>query len=77
MGRTASGVRGMSLSDEDQIIGATLIESDDQEVLVVTENGYGKRTIANEYRCQMRGGKGVKTLNVTEKNGRLCAPLKL
>jgi len=73
MGRTASGVRGMSLSDEDQIIGATLIESDDQEVLVVTENGYGKRTIANEYRCQMRGGKGVKTLNVTEKNGRLCA----
>src|SRR5690554_2594928 len=57
MGRTASGVRGMSLSDEDQIIGATLIESDDQEVLVVTENGYGKRTIANEYRCQMRGGK--------------------
>ena len=73
MGRTASGVRGMSLSDEDQIIGATLIDSDDQEVLVVTENGYGKRTIANEYRCQMRGGKGVKTLNVTEKNGRLCA----
>lgn len=73
MGRTASGVRGMSLSGEDQIIGATLIESDDQEVLVVTENGYGKRTVANEYRCQMRGGKGVKTLNVTEKNGRLCA----
>ena len=73
MGRTASGVRGMSLGENDQIIGATLIENNEQEVLVVTENGYGKRTKVDEYRCQMRGGKGVKTLNVTEKNGKLCA----
>lgn len=73
MGRTASGVRGMSLGKDDQIVGATLIESNEQEVLVVTEHGYGKRTNVAEYRCQMRGGKGVKTLNVTEKNGRLCA----
>jgi DNA gyrase subunit A len=73
MGRTASGVRGMSIGEDDQIIGATLIESDDQEVLVVTKHGYGKRTNVSDYRCQMRGGKGVKTLNVTEKNGKLCA----
>ena len=73
MGRTASGVRGMSIGENDQIIGATLIENNEQEVLVVTENGYGKRTKVDEYRCQMRGGKGVKTLNVTEKNGKLCA----
>ncbi len=72
MGRTASGVRGMSLGENDEIVGASLIEHDEQEILVVTEKGYGKRTNVDEYRCQMRGGKGVKTLNVTEKNGRLC-----
>ena len=72
MGRTASGVRGMNISEADQIVGAAIIESDEQEILVVTEKGYGKRTNVDEYRCQMRGGKGVKTLNVTDKNGRLC-----
>jgi DNA gyrase subunit A len=72
MGRTASGVRGMNIGENDQIVGAALIESNEQEILVVTEKGYGKRTNVDEYRCQMRGGKGVKTLNVTDKNGRLC-----
>jgi DNA gyrase subunit A len=71
MGRTASGVRGMMIADIDQIVGAAIIESDEQEILVVTENGYGKRTNVDEYRRQLRGGKGVKTLNITAKNGKL------
>jgi DNA gyrase subunit A len=71
MGRTASGVRGMMIADVDQIVGAAIIESDEQEILVVTENGYGKRTNVDEYRRQLRGGKGVKTLNITAKNGKL------
>ncbi|AUD64155.1 DNA gyrase subunit A [Tenericutes bacterium MZ-XQ] len=71
MGRTASGVRGMMIADSDQIVGAAIIESDEQEILVVTENGYGKRTNVDEYRRQLRGGKGVKTLNITAKNGKL------
>ncbi|VEU80013.1 DNA gyrase subunit A [Haploplasma axanthum] len=69
MGRTATGVRGMSISENDQIIGSAIIDSDEDEILVVTEKGYGKRTIAGEYRKQSRGGKGVKTLNITDKNG--------
>ena len=48
-------------------------ESEEQEILIVTENGYGKRTVASEYRLQSRAGKGVKTLNVTEKNGKLVS----
>ena len=71
MGRTASGVRGMSLGDDDEIIGMTSIHEDNEEILVVTENGYGKRSYASEYRLQTRGGKGVKALNVTDKNGKL------
>ena len=73
MGRTASGVRGMMLSEEDEIIGMTSVHSDEEEILVLTENGYGKRSFASEYRLQTRGGKGVKALNVTEKNGKLRA----
>jgi DNA gyrase subunit A len=73
MGRTATGVRGMDLPDEDEIIGMTMIDSDEEEILVVTENGFGKRSTASEYRLQTRGGKGVKALNVTEKNGKLRA----
>jgi DNA gyrase subunit A len=71
MGRTASGVRGMSIGLKDEVVGVAIIENDQQEILVITENGFGKRTIVEEYRKQIRGGKGVKTLNVTEKNGRL------
>ncbi|MBM7453087.1 DNA gyrase subunit A [Acholeplasma morum] len=73
MGRTATGVRGMDLPDGDEIIGMTTIKSDQEEILVVTEKGFGKRSLAEEYRLQTRGGKGVKALNVTEKNGNLRA----
>lgn len=71
MGRTTSGVRGMNLSDKDEVVGVAIVDNDQQEILVITENGFGKRTIVEEYRKQIRGGKGVKTLNVTVKNGKL------
>ena len=71
MGRVASGVRGILISDPDEVIGFTIVTEERNEILVVTENGYGKRTKVEEYRQQKRGGKGVKTLNITEKNGQL------
>ena len=71
MGRSASGVKGINLSGGD-LIGME-IASDNQNVLVVTEKGYGKKTDINEYRITNRGGKGVKTINLTEKNGSLIA----
>ena len=72
MGRSASGVTGMRFKqDNDYIVGMAVIDSDSSEILVVTENGYGKRTDAGEYRLQSRGGTGVKALNVTERNGKL------
>lgn len=71
MGRTASGVRGMSIGPDDEVVGVAVVDNDQQEILVITEKGFGKRTIVAEYRRQIRGGKGVKTVNVTEKNGRL------
>jgi DNA gyrase subunit A len=71
MGRTTSGVRGMSIGPNDEVVGVAIVDNDQQEILVITENGFGKRTIVEEYRKQIRGGKGVKTLNVTVKNGRL------
>jgi len=71
MGRTTSGVRGMDLGEHDEVVGVAIIDNDQQEILVITENGFGKRTIVEEYRKQIRGGKGVKTLNVTVKNGKL------
>ncbi len=69
MGRTASGVRGIDLG-EDKVVGGEVITSDKQ-VLIVTEKGYGKKTPIDEYRLTHRGSKGVKGLNVTEKNGNL------
>ena len=71
MGRTAGGVRGMMVEGQDKVIGASIAGSEDQQILVITKKGYGKRTLVDEYRCQTRGGKGVKTLNVTDKNGEL------
>lgn len=71
MGRTASGVRGINLGDG-YCIDANIAESG-KEVLVVTENGYGKRTMIDEYRITHRGSKGVKTLNSTEKTGKIVA----
>lgn len=71
MGRTASGVRGIRLREEDYVVGASLLDAD-REVLVLTENGYGKRTKASEYPVKGRGGKGIKTANITTKNGPLA-----
>jgi len=74
MGRTASGVRGVTLeSDEDKVIGMVCITSDDVNLLVVSEKGYGKRSSIQDYRITRRGGKGVKTINITEKTGKLVA----
>ncbi|XMB67850.1 DNA gyrase subunit A [Mycoplasmatota bacterium zrk1] len=73
MGRVTSGVRGIKLGSKEEVIGITVINEERNEILVVTEYGYGKRTNVDEYRLQTRGGKGVKTLNVTEKNGNLVS----
>ncbi len=71
MGRTATGVRGMSIPSDDEVVGVAIVDNDEQDILVITEKGFGKRTKVNEYRLQIRGGKGVKTVNVTQKNGKL------
>jgi DNA gyrase subunit A len=74
MGRNASGVRGITLdSDHDEVIGMICVENEESEVLVVSENGYGKRTQLGDYRITNRGGKGVKTINITDKTGSLIA----
>jgi DNA gyrase subunit A len=74
MGRTASGVRGIKLAnDNDIVIGMITVENKDKDVLVVSEKGYGKRSDIDGYRVTNRGGKGVKTINVTEKTGYLIA----
>jgi DNA gyrase subunit A len=74
MGRTATGVRGVTLAnDKDEVVGMIAINNSDVTVLVVSENGYGKRTDIEDYRVTNRGGKGVKTINVTEKTGELVA----
>ena len=70
-GRTSMGVRGMNVAAHESVVGAAFAENENQEVLVITEKGYGKRTEVSEYRNQNRGGKGVKTLQVKEKNGNL------
>ncbi|MBC1513116.1 DNA gyrase subunit A [Listeria booriae] len=72
MGRTAAGVRGIRLRDEDEVVGMEILE-DDEKVLVVTEKGYGKQTLAENYPLRNRGGMGVKTINITDKNGNLVA----
>jgi DNA gyrase subunit A len=74
MGRTATGVRGITLEDDnDEVVGMISIDNPETTVLVVSEKGYGKRTDIDDYRVTNRGGKGVKTLNVTEKTGKLVA----
>jgi DNA gyrase subunit A len=74
MGRTAAGVRGVTLeSDQDKVIGMVCISREDANLLVVSEKGYGKRSDIFDYRITRRGGKGVKTINVTEKTGKLVA----
>lgn len=74
MGRTATGVRGVTLeSDTDKVIGMVCIVREDANLLVVSEKGYGKRSSIDDYRITRRGGKGVKTINITEKTGKLVA----
>ncbi|QSE96401.1 DNA gyrase subunit A [Fulvivirga lutea] len=73
MGRTASGVRGVTLEGEDKVVGMVCINREDSNLLVVSEKGYGKRSLIEDYRITKRGGKGVKTINITEKTGKLVA----
>jgi DNA gyrase subunit A len=74
MGRTAAGVRAVTLeSATDKVIGMVCISREDANLLVVSENGYGKRSLIDDYRITKRGGKGVKTLNITDKTGKLVA----
>ncbi|MFW6327500.1 MAG: DNA gyrase C-terminal beta-propeller domain-containing protein, partial [Bacteroidota bacterium] len=74
MGRTAAGVRGISLKDsKDEVIGMVCVNNGSEEILVISENGYGKRSKIDDYRITNRGGKGVKTLNITPKTGSLIA----
>ena len=74
IGRVGAGVRGISIEDGDEVVGMICVEPDSkQNVLVLSENGYGKRTDLDEYRITNRGGKGVKTINITEKTGKLIS----
>ena len=74
MGRGASGVRGITLNnDNDEVVGMVAVNDMDANILVVSENGYGKRSSLDDYRVTNRGGKGVKTISVTEKTGKLVA----
>ncbi len=74
IGRTASGVKAVTLANnKDEVVGMIVAKQAEQDVLVVSENGYGKRSDLNDYRITNRGGKGVKTINITEKTGKLIA----
>ena len=74
IGRTASGVRGITLGhDKDEVVGMVCVENENADILVVSENGYGKRSKIGDYRLTNRGGKGVKTINVTEKTGQVIS----
>jgi len=79
IGRTGAGVRGITVSDEDEVIGMVCVDTEVEDettprhIMVVSENGYGKRSGLDDYRITNRGGKGVKTLNITEKTGKLIA----
>ena len=74
IGRVGAGVRGISIEDGDEVVGMICVEPDSkQDVLVLSEIGYGKRTDLDEYRITNRGGKGVKTINITEKTGKLIS----
>jgi len=78
IGRTSAGVRGISIEDDDEVVGMICVEADkeadqNRTILVVSENGFGKKSELEDYRLTSRGGKGVKTLNITEKTGKLVA----
>ena len=73
IGRTASGVRAIRIDEKDKVVGMICVENKEEDILVVSENGYGKRSALEDYRIINRGGKGVKTINVTDKTGKLIA----
>ena len=73
MGRNATGVRGIRIEEQDEVVGMICVNNDESNVLVVSENGYGKRSHIEDYRITNRGGKGVKTISITEKTGDLIA----
>jgi DNA gyrase subunit A len=73
IGRTGSGVRGISLANNDEVVGMICVENESEDVMVVSEKGFGKRSKITDYRITNRGGKGVKTINVTDKTGALVA----
>ncbi len=74
MGRTAAGVKGVTLeNDKDSVVGMVCVSREDSNLLVVSEKGYGKRSAIDDYRITKRGGKGVKTINITDKTGKLVA----
>lgn len=73
MGRISAGVRGIKVEDNEMVVGMAVVNTDADEIIIVTEKGYGKRTNVDDFRVQIRGGKGVKALNMTEKNGKLVA----
>ena len=73
MGRISAGVRGLKLEDGAIMIGMAIVNTDGDEIVIITEKGYGKRTNVDAFRVQVRGGKGVKALNMTEKNGNMVA----
>jgi DNA gyrase subunit A len=77
MGRTATGVIGIRLDEEDEVVSLEVIQNKDVQVLTVTEMGYGKRTPVSEYRLTGRGGKGVITIKTTEKNGRVVGAFQV
>jgi DNA gyrase subunit A len=73
MGRIAAGVRGIKVEESERVVGMAIVNTDGDEIVIVTEKGYGKRTNVDAFRVQVRGGKGVKALNITEKNGNMVS----
>ncbi len=73
MGRISAGVRGILLSEGERMIGMAIVNTDGDEIIIATEKGYGKRTNVDAFRVQVRGGKGVKALNITAKNGKMIS----
>ena len=75
MGRVSAGVRGIKVEKPDYVVGMAIVSTDGDEIIIVTDKGYGKRTNVDSFRVQVRGGKGVKALNLTGKNGKMAALL--
>ncbi len=73
MGRISAGVRGLKVEDGERMVGMAIVNTDGDEIVIVNENGYGKRTNVDAFRVQVRGGKGVKAVNITKKNGKMIA----